>query len=161
MNNSAPNPPSPVHDVFPYLCVRGAEAAIDFYTKAFAAVELFRIQEPSGRIGHAQLKLGPAVIMLSDEYPDHGINSPLKFGGTGVTIHLHVDNVDALANKAVQLGATMLMEPTDQPHGERQCRLQDPFGHIWLLGHEVEQVSPEEMQRRYQALARGQDAVST
>ena len=87
--------------------------------------------------------------MLADEHPEVGIQSPLAFGGTGTTIHLHVKNVDKMAKQAVDAGATILMEPTNQPHGERQCRLRDPFGHEWLLGHQVESVSREEMQRRY------------
>jgi uncharacterized glyoxalase superfamily protein PhnB len=129
--------------------VRGAAAAIDFYNQAFGAVETFRIAGPNGRIGHAQLTFGPATVMLADEHPEVGIQSPLAFGGTGTTIHLHVKNVDKMAKQAVDAGATILMEPTNQPHGERQCRLRDPFGHEWLLGHQVESVSREEMQRRY------------
>jgi PhnB protein len=148
------NPPkagSSIEEVFPYLCVRGAAAAIDFYTQAFGVEETFRLTDPSGRIGHAQLKFGPATVMLSDEYPDHGIQSPLAFGGSGTTIHLHVENVDVMAKNAAEAGATILLEPTDQPHGERQCRLRDPFGHQWLLGHQIENVSHDEMQRRYDA----------
>jgi uncharacterized glyoxalase superfamily protein PhnB len=147
------NAQSMIHEVFPYLCVRGGSAAIEFYTRAFGAQETLRIPGPEGRIGHAQLKFGPATIMLADEFPEHGIRSPLAFGGTGTRIHLHVDNVDDIVKRAVAAGATVLMPPTDQPHGERQCRLRDPFGHEWLLGHEVEKVSLEEMQRRYAAQA--------
>jgi PhnB protein len=145
---------SPVHEVFPYLRVRNADAAIDFYARAFGAQEIFRLAEPAGRIGHAELKFGPATIMLADEYPEYGIQSPLAFGGTGTTIHLHVSDADALAKQAVEAGATMLMEPTNQPHGERQCRLRDPFGHEWLLGQQIESVSREEMQRRLDAQLR-------
>jgi PhnB protein len=147
-DNSA-MPASQIHEVFPYLCVRGAADAIGFYNRAFGAEELFRLAEPGGRIAHAQLKLGPVTLMLADEYPEFGIQSPQAFGGTGTTIHLHVDNVDAMAKQAVEAGATVLLEPTDQAHGERQCRLRDPFGHEWLLGHQIEEVSPEEMQRRF------------
>lgn len=142
-----------ISEVFPYLCVRGGSAAIDFYKRVFGAQETLRIPGLDGRIGHAQLKFGPATLMLADEHPEFGIQSPLAFGGTGIRIHLHVDNVDALAKRAAEAGATILMEPADQPHGERQCRLRDPFGHEWLLGHEVEKVSPEEMKRRYEALS--------
>lgn len=143
-----------IHEVFPYLCVRGGSAAIEFYRRAFGAEEAFRIGGSGGRVGHAELKFGRATVMLADEHPEFGIQSPLAFGGTGMRIHLHVDNVDALAKRAVAAGATMLMEPADQPHGERQCRLRDPFGHEWLLGHEIEKVSPEEMKRRYEGKAR-------
>lgn len=143
-----------ITEVFPYLCVRGGTAAIEFYSKVFGAQETLRIPGPDGRVAHAQLKFGPTTIMLADEHPDHGILSPLAYGGIGTRIHLHVANVDALAKGAVEAGATILMPPTDQPHGERQCRLRDPFGHEWLLGHEIEKVSHEEMQRRYAAMGK-------
>jgi PhnB protein len=146
---------SSIREVYPYLCVENAAAAIEFYREVFGAEELFRLTEPGGRIGHAELKFGPATIMLVDEYPEYGIRSPLAFGGTGVTIHLHVSDVDLLAARALESGATMVREPTNYGHGERQCRLRDPFGHEWLLGHEIEQVSREEMQRRFEAEALG------
>ena len=136
---SAPARPV-IREVFPYLHVRGGAAAIDFYTRVFGAEEITRFAEPSGKIGHAELKLGPMTIMLADEYPDLGIRSPLAYGGTGTTIHLHVDNVDELGRRAVEAGATMVIAPADQSHGERQCRIRDPFGHEWLLGHEIKPV---------------------
>ena len=154
MSEKTANPASAVHEVYPYLCVRGAAAAIDFYTRAFGAQEIFRLTEPGGRIAHAELKLGPTTLMLADEFPEYGIRSPLAFGGTGTTIHLHVEDVDTLTKQAIEAGATVLREPADQGHGERQCRLRDPFGHEWLLGHQIERVSPEEMQRRFKALFR-------
>ena len=147
--------PAPViHEVFPYLIVRDGAAALDFYVRVFGAEETFRLAEPSGKVGHAELRFGPATLMVADEYPELGLLSPQAFGGTGLRIHLHVDDVDALARRAVEAGATILMPPTDQGHGERQCRLRDPFGHEWLLGHEIEKVSREEMQRRYAAESR-------
>jgi PhnB protein len=127
-----------IRDVFPYLCVRGAAAAIEFYTRIFGAEEVMRFTDSSGRIAHAELKLGPAVIMLADEHPEYGIRSPLALGGTATTLHLHVDDVDLLTARAREAGATVLREPSDQSHGERQSRLRDPFGHEWLLGHELE-----------------------
>lgn len=127
-----------IREVYPYLIVRGADAAIEFYRKVFGAEEILRIRdEQRGLVGHAELRLGPATIMLADEYPDLGILSPAAFGGTGQVLHLHVDDVDSLADRAVHAGATMVREPTDYDHGERQCRLRDPFGHEWLLGHEI------------------------
>ena len=129
-----------IREVFPYLHVRGGAAAIDFYKRVFGAEEITRFAEPNGKIGHAELKLGPVTMMLADEYPDLGIRSPLAYGGTGTTIHLHVDNVDELGRRAVEAGATMVMEPADQSHGERQCRIRDPFGHEWLLGHEIKRA---------------------
>ncbi|WP_374674136.1 VOC family protein [Ideonella sp.] len=141
-----------IHEVFPYLMVRDAPAAITFYQQAFGAVELFRLVEPSGRIGHAELQLGPAVLMVCDEFPEYGMVAPQADQFTGCTLHLHVDDADAMAERAVAAGATMLMPPTDQFYGERSCRLRDPFGHAWLLGHSIEKLDPDEMQRRYTAL---------
>jgi PhnB protein len=141
-----------IHEVFPYLRVTGADRAIEFYTRAFGAVEKFRLTEPSGRIGHAQLQLGPTVLMLSEAFPEFGLLAPRPGVVLGASIHLHVDDCDALAAHAVACGATLLMEPSDQFYGERSCRVLDPFGHQWLLGHEIEKVTPEEMQRRYDAL---------
>lgn len=141
-----------IHEVFAYLRVRDATAAIRFYTEAFGAVERFRLTEPSGRVGHAELQLGPAVLMLSDAFPEYGLEAPDGTRDIGCAVHLHVDDADALAARAVAAGATMLMPPTDQFYGERGCRLRDPFGHTWLIGHEIEKVTPQEMQRRYTAL---------
>jgi PhnB protein len=144
-----------IHEVFPYLMVRDSAAAIDFYQRAFGAVERFRLVEPSGRIGHAELQLGPAVLMVCDEFPEYGMVGPQGGQSTGCTLHLHVQNADEMGARAVAAGATMLMPPTDQFYGERSCRLRDPFGHAWLLGHSIEPVEPEEMQRRYTAMTSG------
>jgi PhnB protein len=151
MNKATLTHPPSIREVYPYLCVRGAAAAIDFYTRVFGAHELMRLTYPDGRIAHAELKLGPGTLMLVDELPEYGIQSPLAFGGTGTTIHLHVDDVDTLTTRALDAGATVLRAPTDEGHGERQARLRDPFGHEWLLGHQIEAVSPEEIQRRFPA----------
>jgi PhnB protein len=126
-----------IKEVFPYLSVRGAADAIDFYTQVFGAEEVLRLSEPDGRVGHAELRFGPAIVMLADEFPELEIRSPLAFGGSGTTIHLHVDDVDRLAQRAERAGATVLRVPADQGHGERQCRLRDPFGHEWLLGQDL------------------------
>lgn len=146
---------SPIHEVFPYLMVRDANAAIAFYKQAFGATELFRLVEPSGRIGHAELQLGPTVLMVCDEFPEYGMTAPQGDQFSGALLHLHVDNADAMGERAVTAGATLLMPPTDQFYGERACRLRDPFGHAWLLGHSIEKVEPEEMQRRYTAMMTG------
>jgi uncharacterized glyoxalase superfamily protein PhnB len=140
-----------IRDVYPYLCVHDAAAALEFYTRVFGGEEVLRLTDGSGRVAHAELRLGPALLMLVDEHPEYGIQSPLAFGGTGLTIHLHVDDVDRLTARARQAGATVLREPTDYGHGERQSRLRDPFGHEWLLGHELEAVSGEEIKRRFEA----------
>jgi PhnB protein len=143
-----------IHDVFTYLCVADGAAAIDFYTRVFGARETFRLQEPDGRVAHAELRLGPTTLMLAGEYPELGIRSPLAYGGTGTTLHLHVDDVDALTRRAEDAGATVLRPPADQGHGERQSRIRDPFGHEWLLGHPVgEPLTNEEIRRRFEGSA--------
>jgi len=144
--------PAPIHEVFAYLRVHSTPQAIAFYTQAFGAVERFRLVEPSGRVGHAELQLGPSVLMLSDGFPEYGIDAPGPGAVTYSSVHLHVDDADAMAARAVAAGAEMLMPPTDQFYGERGCRLRDPFGHTWLIGHQIEAVTPEEMQSRYTAL---------
>ena len=141
-----------VHEVFPYLRVKDAEAAIQFYTSVFGAVEKFRLAEPGGRIGHVELELGNIVLMLSDEFPEYNCLAPQEPGATGLVIHLHCDNCDELAARAVAAGAVMVREPSDAFYGERSCTIRDPFGHEWMLGHEIEKVEPEEMQRRYTAM---------
>jgi len=146
---------SAVHELHAYLCVRDAGAAVEFYKQAFGATERFRLVEPSGRIGHVELQLGPAVLMLADEFPEYGVTAPPRDGTPGTVLHLHVDNADSMAARAVTLGATMLSAPTDEFYGERGCRLRDPFGHTWKLGHSIEEVTPEEMQRRYTAMLEG------
>jgi PhnB protein len=144
-----------VHEVYPYLRVRDAGRALDFYKQAFGAEELFRLTEPSGRIGHAELKIGGTTLMLADEYPEMNIVGPQTLGGTSFSIHLHVDNADAWIERAVAAGATVLRPAADAFYGERSGSVRDPFGHEWLLGHQVEEVSTEEMQRRYTALFAG------
>lgn len=141
-----------IHELFPYLHVADAAAAIDFYVRAFGVREKFRLTEPSGRIGHAELEFGPITLMLSEEYPEYGIRGPQAIGGTSVTIHLHVGNADAMIERAVQEGATLEMAPQDQFYGERSGCIRDPFGHRWNIGHSIEEVAPAEMQRRYTAL---------
>lgn len=144
-----------ISEVFPYLRVSNAAAAIDFYQRAFGAVEQFRLTEPSGRIGHAELKFGALTVMLSDEFPEYGIFGPKHFGGSGSAIHLHVATVDQMTEQATSAGAEVLMPPTDMFYGERAAKVRDPFGHEWLLGSRIEDVSPEELQRRYNDLMAG------
>lgn len=155
MNTNPAHPASEIKEVFHYLRVKGAAKAIEFYQRAFGAVERFRLTEPAGRIGHAELLLGDTVVMLSDEYPECGMLGPQSIGGNGSLIHLHVVNADAMAARAVSAGATMMREPMDQFYGERSCTLRDPFGHEWMLCHEIEKVSPDEMQRRFNAMCGG------
>jgi PhnB protein len=141
-----------IHDVYAYLRVHDTAAAIDFYSRAFGAKELFRLVEPSGRIGHAEVKIGPVTIMLSDEYPECGIRGPHSIGGTSVSIHIHVNDVDRLYEQAIAAGATAVRPLENHFYGERSGTVRDPFGHEWLLGGQIEELTPEEMQRRYTAL---------
>jgi uncharacterized glyoxalase superfamily protein PhnB len=141
-----------IEEVFPYLRTRDANAAIEFYQRAFGAVEDFRLTEPSGRVGHAELKFGETTGMVSDAYPEYGIHGPRDGSPTGLSIHLHVDDVDAMTRQAAEAGAKVVSEPSDQFYGERTARLLDPFGHEWLLGSHTEDVSREEMQRRFTAM---------
>lgn len=141
-----------IHELFAYLCVSDTSKAIDFYGAVFGATEKFRLTEPGGRIGHAELDFGGYTVLLADEFPECGFRSPLSIGGTPVTIHLHVDNADAMIDRAVNAGATLERAPKDEFYGERSGVVVDPFGHRWNIGHSIEQVSTEEMQRRYDAL---------
>ena len=134
----------------PYLCVKDAARAIEFYKEAFGATETMRLTDPNdGRIGHAEITIDGALIMLADEFPEYGIRGPETIGGTSVTIHLHVDDADEVVKRAAAAGATVEMAPTDQFYGERSGIVRDPFGHRWNIGHHIEDVSTEEMQRRY------------
>ena len=140
---------SQIHELFAYLCVSNANEAIEFYAKAFGARETFRLTEPSGRIGHAELDFGGITVMLSDEFPECNIRGPQALGGTPVTIHLHVDNADELIDCAVKAGAKLEVKIEDHFYGERSGSIRDPFGHRWNIGHSIEEVTPDEMQRRY------------
>lgn len=144
-----------VHELFAYLHVKGAARAIDFYGAAFGAKERFRLTEPSGRIGHAELDFNGAILMLSDEFPELDLHGPRPAEGHTLTLHLHVDDADATIKSAVAAGATLLREPQDMFYGERSGAIRDPFGHRWNVGHSIEDVTPQEMQRRYDALMKG------
>jgi PhnB protein len=135
----------------PYLCVNGASAAIEFYKKAFGATEVYRMMEPSGKIGHAEIRVGRAVIMLADEYPELGHRGPKSLGGTPVTIHLYVVDADAVVSRAYGAGAKILKPVTDEFYGDRNGKLEDPFGHIWFIATRKEEVSPEEILKRFAA----------
>ncbi|MFN2556782.1 MAG: VOC family protein [Nitriliruptorales bacterium] len=134
--------------VTPYLCVDSCSEAINFYSNVFGARERMRMPAPDGKIGHAELELGDSVIMLSDEYPEMGVRSPKSIGGTPVSLHVYVEDVDAVFNQALQAGATVLREVEDQFYGDRSGQLEDPFGHRWSVATHVEDVPPEEMDRR-------------
>ena len=143
--------PDGFHVITPYLIVKGAAAAIEYYKKAFGATELMRLPQPDGRVGHAELKIGDSVFMLADEFPEMKIVGPATLGNTSVGLLLHVENADAVFDKAVSLGAKVKKPMADQFYGDRTGTLEDPFGHKWTISHHVEDVTPEEMKRRMAA----------
>jgi PhnB protein len=142
--------PAMTNHVTPYLAVHDGPAALEFYTAAFGAVEVMRVvmDEETGRLGHAEFHIGGAVFYLSDEFPEIGVQSPRGLGGTAVTLHLTVDQVDDAFDAAVGAGATALAEPADQPHGARHGTLVDPFGHRWMLSQQIAQVPLDEYGER-------------
>ena len=143
--------PDGYHTCTPYLYIRGAAAAIDFYKKAFGAAETLRIPGPEGKIGHAEIKIGNSMIMMADENLGMGAKSPQTYGGTAVSLLLYVENVDKVFNQAVASGAKVLQAVEDKFYGDRMGGLTDPFGHVWFVATHKEDVSPEEMQRRMAA----------
>ena len=138
--------------VTPYLIIRDAARALEFYKKAFGAKELMRFPAPGGKIGHAEIKIGEGVVMLADESPEMGHKSPQTFGGTPITLMFYVPDVDAQFAKAVAAGGTVKQALKDQFYGDRSGTITDPFGHIWTIATHKEDVSPEEMQRRMAAM---------
>jgi PhnB protein len=136
----------------PYLIVNGAASAIEFYKKAFKATEVMRFAQPDGKVGHAEILIGDSRIMLADEYPEMGHRGPQSFGGSPVSIHLYVEDVDALASQAVSAGAKVKQPVKDQFYGDRSGTFEDPFGHVWHISTRKEDLSLEEMQKRAAAM---------
>lgn len=141
--------------VSPYLVVDDAAAAIDFYCKVLGATERMRMAAPSGKIGHAELQIGDSVVMLADEWPDMGALGPRTVGGTPVTLSVYVEDVDTIFRRALDAGATALREVADQFYGDRVGSFEDPFGHHWHVATHIEDVAPDEMQRRAEAAMQG------
>jgi PhnB protein len=141
--------------VVPYLCVNTASAAIEFYRSVFDATERMRMPEPDGRIGHAELEIGTAVVMLSDEFPDLGVRSPSTIGGTPVTLTLYVMDVDDVYKRAIDAGATAVRPLKDQFYGDRTATFEDPFGHRWSIATHIEDVSAQDMAERAAAATSG------
>ncbi|CAM2885290.1 VOC family protein [Rariglobus hedericola] len=140
----------------PYLSVNNAAQAIEFYKAAFGATERLRLTDKaSGKIGHAEILIGGNLVMLNDENPQWGNKSPLTLSGSPITFCLMVDNADAALERAVSVGATVLMPASDQFYGFRSASIADPFGHQWMLQHEIEKVSPEELQKRWSTMSGG------
>ncbi len=145
--------PDGYHALTPYLIIKGAASAIEFYKKVFGATELFRIGEPGGKIGHAELKIGDSVVMLADEFPEMGAKGPHTIGGSPVRILMYVEDVDDVVTRAVAAGAKVVRPVEDQFYGDRAGGLEDPYGHYWHVATHKEDVSPEEMSRRAAAWA--------
>jgi PhnB protein len=144
--------PEGYHSVTPYLYVGDAARAIDFYQKVFGAKELFRMDAPGGKIGHAEIMIGDSHIMLADEFPEMSERSPQTIGGSSVGLLLYVQDVDAVAESAVSAGGKLLEPLEDKFYGDRMGKLEDPFGHIWAIATHTEDVSPEELQKRVAAM---------
>ncbi len=143
--------PSGYHTATPYLTLSDAASAIDFYKKAFGATERFRMDRPDGKIGHAEIQIGDSIVMLADESPRSDSRSPQSLGGTTSGIFLYVENVDAVFDTAVKAGAKVQQPLTNMFWGDRFGKLTDPFGHSWALATHIEDVAPEEMEKRMQA----------
>ena len=140
--------PKDYSTVCPYLAIRGAAKAIDFYRSIFGAKERMRMGGPEGRIGHAEIQIGNTVVMLADEYPDIDFLAPPARGGTTVTLHLYVKDCDATVERAVAAGAKVRQPPKDQFYGDRNATIEDPFGHVWHVSTRRENVSKKEMAKR-------------
>ncbi len=140
--------PTGYHSLTPALTVRDGKAAVDFYQRAFGATVRHVMDMPDGKVMHAELQIGDSVVMLSDEFPDWGAMSPLSLGGSGSSLNIYVDDVDAVFAQAVEAGASVVHPVTDQFWGDRMGNLLDPFGHKWSVATRIEEVSPEETARR-------------
>jgi PhnB protein len=148
--------PDGYHTVTPYLVVKGGAAALDYYKKAFAATELFRMADPGGAVRHAEIKIGDSVIMLADEAPEMGFRGPQSLGGSPIGIMLYVEDADKQFNQAVAAGGKVKSPVQDQFYGDRSGTLIDPFGHLWTIATHKEDVSQEEMARRAQEFMKKQ-----
>lgn len=158
MSNKPPFQPKGFHSVTPSLTIKGAAEALDFYQRALGATELYRIAGEDGVIMHAEMQIGDAVVMLSDEFPNWGCLSPKTLGGNGSSLMIYTEDSDALAERAVAAGAKLVQPVTNQFWGDRMGMIEDPYGHRWSLATCVETVSPEEIKQRAAAWAASQKA---
>jgi len=145
----------------PYLIVKGAADAIEFYKRAFGATEMLRMADPQGTVGHAEIRIGDSVIMLADEKPAMGYRGPRSLGGSSVSILLYLEDVDGVFERAVKAGAKAQRPVTNQFYGDRSGTLEDPFGHVWTVATHVEDVPPEEMKRRAEAAMKSADPAAS
>ena len=146
--------PEGYHTATPYLIIKGAAKAIDFYKEAFGATELFRLTAPDGKLGHAEIKIGDSPIMMADEHPEMNALGPEAVGGSPITLLLYVEDVDAMFKQAIASGATEVRPVADQFYGDRSGIVKDPFGHTWSIATHVEDVSPEEIDKRMSEMAK-------
>lgn len=153
--------PDEYRAAIPYLIITGAANALEFYKEAFGAIEMMRVPGPAGTVGHAEIKIGDALIMLADEFPDMGYKSPQTIGGSPVSIMIYVEDVDSFVNRAVAAGATVLHAVEDKFYGDRSGSLADPFGHQWHIATHVEDVPLQELSKRAAELAKGAEAPKT
>ena len=147
--------PEGYHSVTPYLIVNDGARAIEFYKEAFGAVEVFRMDGPDGKVGHAEIKIGDSHVMLADEHPEMNARSPQSYGGSPVSLMVYVEDVDAVVNRAVEAGAKLVRPVANQFYGDRTGGVTDPFGHSWYVATHVEDVPPEELQARAAAAHQG------
>ena len=147
--------PEGYHTATPYLIVKGASEAIEFCGKAFGAKELMRFADTDGKVGHAEMQIGNSRIMIADEYPEMGFRGPKTLGGSSVLILLYVEDVDECFARAIAAGGKVLKPVADQPYGDRAGTLSDPFGHLWSIATHIEDLSQEEIERRFEASSKG------
>ncbi|HEV8616981.1 MAG TPA: VOC family protein [Methylomirabilota bacterium] len=147
--------PDGYHAVTPYLSIRGAADAIEFYKRAFGATEHTRLTQPDGRIGHAEVQIGDSRVMLADESPEMDFRSPHSIGGTAVTLHLYVENVDKVVSQTLAAGAKLIRPVQDQFYGDRSGTVADPYGHVWNISTHKEDLSMDEIRRRAAAQHKG------
>jgi PhnB protein len=140
--------------VTPYLIVDGAAKALDFYQLVFGATERMRMPSPGGKVGHAEIAIGDSIIMLADEHPEMGARAPRSFGGSPVSLHVYVDDVDATVKAAAGAGARVVRPVENKFYGDRSGTIEDPFGHQWHIATHTEDVPPDEMERRAAALTK-------
>ena len=153
MDNGVDPIPEGFHTVTPYMTIKDAAGAIEFYKEAFGATEIFRWSDPDGRVRHAEVVIGDSPIMLTDEAPEFGMNGPQSLGGSPVHVFLYVEDVDELFGRAIAAGATELMPVENSHDGDRRGGVTDPFGHVWYIGTHIEGISRKELQKRYDATA--------
>jgi PhnB protein len=143
--------PDGYHTVTPYLIIKGAGRALEFYKQAFGAKQRMRMDGPNGTVGHAEIEIDGSAVMLADEFPEMGYRSPQSIGGAGVSLVLYVTDVDARFNQAVAAGAKPLRTVEDQFYGDRSGTIEDPFGHVWTISTHKEDLTPEEIHKRAEA----------